>query len=484
LYIPGAGTMNTVERLKSLTIRELFSADFVHNPRTMRTIAIIGAGQAGLLLGFGLLAKGCAVTLVAERSADEVFHGRLGATAGLFATAISHERELGLDLWAGEAPLIDGVHIDFCIQPRNLLLTVEGRFDGPCRAIDHRLKLSTWMREFERRGGRLVIRSVQAADLDELAASHDAVFVATGKAALSGIFPRDDARSFFSKPERNLAALTLSGLRRWGNIPYRNPAKFTITSGLGEIFWIPFLGRQGEPCFSVVFEGVPGTGLDRFGSLRTAEEALAAARTVVAEFAPWESATLAEARMIDDLAWNPGALSCVVRRPVALLPSGRAVFGLGDTVTVYDPVSAQGANSAAKMAHGLAQAIVERGNEPLDAAWMESWFEGYWTRHARPMTEFNRIMLLPLQPPAIEIVLAASRSRAVGDQFIASFDDPARYFPWLDDMAEARRFITKQTGHRWLRTAATARLAVGLPQVAHKLGLRKIPAAPPVYRGS
>jgi hypothetical protein len=450
----------------------------------MRSIAIVGAGQAGLLLGFGLIEKRCAVTLVVERSADEVFNGRLGATAGLFATAISHERALGLDLWADTAPLIDGVHIDFCIEPRNLLLTVEGRFDGPCRAIDHRLKLSAWMREFERRGGRLVIRAVQASDLEELAASHDAVFVATGKSALSGIFPRDEARSFFTKPERNLAALTVSGLRRWDNIRYQHPAKFTITAGMGEIFWIPFLGRRGEQCFSLVFEGVPGSRLDRFGTVRTAEEALTAARAVIADLAPWESATLAAGQMIDDLAWSPGALSCVVRHPIALLPSGRAVFGLGDTVTVFDPVSAQGANSAAKMAHGLAHAIAERGDEPLDAAWMEDWFAGYWDRHARAMTDFNRIMLLPLQPPAIEIVLAASRSRAVGDEFISAFDDPVRYFPWLDDMAEARRFIAHQTARPWLWTAASARLAAGIPQLAHKLGLRKIPAAPPPYRGS
>jgi hypothetical protein len=127
-----------------------------------RRIAIVGAGQAGLQLGFGLLAEGAAVTLVAERSADEVFAGRLAATAGLFASAIALERELGLDLWADEAPLIDGVHIDFCIAPRNLLLTVEGRFNGPCRAVDHRLKMSTWMRELERRGGRLILRAAGA----------------------------------------------------------------------------------------------------------------------------------------------------------------------------------------------------------------------------------------------------------------------------------------------------------------------------------
>jgi hypothetical protein len=28
-----------------------------------------------------------------------------------------------------------------------------------------------------------------------------------------------------------------------------------VTNGQGEIFWIPFLGRRGEACWSVVFEG-------------------------------------------------------------------------------------------------------------------------------------------------------------------------------------------------------------------------------------
>lgn len=365
-----------------------------------RSIAVVGAGQAGLQLGIGLLEKGFAVTLVAVRSADEVFHGRLTATAGLFATALSYEAELGLDLWAGQAPLIDGVHIDFCIEPRNLLLSIEGAFEGPCRAIDHRLKLSTWMREFERRGGRLIVRAATVADLDELAAEHDAVFVAAGKAALSSIFPRDEARSVFTEPARNLAAFTLSELRPWEGIPFENPAKFTVTAGVGEIFWIPFLGGHGEHCFSVVVEGVPGSCMDRFQEIRDPREALAAARAVIAEIAPWETGTLAQARMIDDLAWSPGALSCVVRHPVALLPSGRAVFGLGDTVAVFDPVSAQGANNAAKMAHGLTCEIAGHGSEPLDAAWMTDWFDGYWERHARHMAGSTASCSSPWKPRA------------------------------------------------------------------------------------
>ena len=115
---------------------------------------------------------------------------------------------------------------------------------------------------------------------------------------------------------------------------------------------------------------------------------------------------------------------------------------------------------------------------------MESWFDAYRERHARHMAEFNRIMLLPLQPPGIEIVLAASRSRAVGDRFISAFDDPAAYFSWMNDMGAARRFIAQRTGRPWLWTAARARLAAGADQAAFKLGLRGVTKAPPVYRGT
>src|SRR5262249_29668174 len=149
----------------------------------------------------------------------------------------------------------------------NLLITVEGAFDGPCRAVDYRLKTSTWMRELERRGGKLLIRRGATADLGTLPAGHDAVFVATGKGSLSGIFSRAASRSVFSRPARHLVALTFGGLRPWEGIPFRHPAKFTVTAGVGEIFWIPFLGRRGEPCCSLVIEAIPGTTMDRFQGL-------------------------------------------------------------------------------------------------------------------------------------------------------------------------------------------------------------------------
>ena len=43
----------------------------------MRNIAIIGAGHAGLQLGIGLLRSGHSVTIVTNRTADEIRSGRI-----------------------------------------------------------------------------------------------------------------------------------------------------------------------------------------------------------------------------------------------------------------------------------------------------------------------------------------------------------------------------------------------------------------------
>src|SRR3978361_1925442 len=129
----------------------------------MSRIAIGGAGQAGLQLGFGLLQWGYEVTVYSERSAEEWFHSRVTGTTFMFDRALSYERALGLNFWDREVQWGEGVPLDFSPTPRHRLLSVEGRFAAHGQAIDQRLKFAQWMREFERRGGQLVI---QAGDLD------------------------------------------------------------------------------------------------------------------------------------------------------------------------------------------------------------------------------------------------------------------------------------------------------------------------------
>ena len=61
----------------------------------------MGAGQAGLQLGLGLLEHPeIEVTLYSDRTAEEVASGSLMATAILFQNKREIERELELDFWS------------------------------------------------------------------------------------------------------------------------------------------------------------------------------------------------------------------------------------------------------------------------------------------------------------------------------------------------------------------------------------------------
>lgn len=62
----------------------------------MRRIAIVGAGQSGLQLGLGLLDTGYDVTMITNRTADEIRQGKVMSSQCMFHTALQTERDLGL----------------------------------------------------------------------------------------------------------------------------------------------------------------------------------------------------------------------------------------------------------------------------------------------------------------------------------------------------------------------------------------------------
>ena len=67
-------------------------------------IAIIGAGQAGLQLAFGLIPHGYNVTLVTDRDANSILGGHMMSTQGMFNSALELERAIGIDFWQQIAP--------------------------------------------------------------------------------------------------------------------------------------------------------------------------------------------------------------------------------------------------------------------------------------------------------------------------------------------------------------------------------------------
>jgi hypothetical protein len=208
----------------------------------MKNIAIVGAGQAGLLAAFGLLRQGYDVTVYAERTPEGIFNSRLPATAYLFGKACAYERELGVDYWARAGEYARGVHLDLCPAPAQRALSVSGPFSEPGYAVDLRLKYARWMAEAERRGGKVVVGPVGMAELEGIAARHDLVLVSTGKGELGRLFQRDPQRSTFDRPQRNVTAVTVRGMKRWSDISTPS-VRFNLVPGVGEYFSMPFFDR-------------------------------------------------------------------------------------------------------------------------------------------------------------------------------------------------------------------------------------------------
>jgi hypothetical protein len=433
----------------------------------MRKIAIVGSGIIGLIAAHALRRRGYAVTLYSDRTAAQWLHeSRPTGTAARFEMALAFERELGLNHWDDVAPPGEGVFLSFCPTLHKPLIELRGRQRVPFQAVDMRLQCHRWMNDFD---GELVIEAVGVARLDEIAAQHDLTIVAAGKGDLASLFPRDDQRSTYDAPQRNLTMFIGVGRSTIENCPFI-PVKFEFLGTDGEIFIVPYYHKDAGPAWNVVIEAKAGSRIDRFGDAKNGEEVVAIARKVVRELFPWSADWIDTMKLADPLGWLNGRIAPTVRKPVGKLPSGRIVAALGDTAIAYDPIAAQGANSGVKQARHMVDAIVARGDEPFDALWMNDTFDAFWNEHARMACTFNNMFLEPIPDAAKEILIAQSGSdgradndsgpQKIANAFFANFNDPRVLTPAFLDMQRARAFIAETTGRSWVWSAVRGRAKV------------------------
>ena len=446
----------------------------------MRRIAIIGSGIVGLVAAHGLRRAGHAVTLYSDRTAGQWLHeSRPTGTAARFEIAQSYERELGLNHWDAVAPRGEGVFLNFCPTLHNTLVRLLGRFERPFRAIDLRLQCHRWMNDFD---GTLVIEQVTPERLDAITAGHDLTIVAAGRADICRLFARDDARSIYDTPQRNLTMIIVRGPKMAVEGSPFLPCKFDFLGTDGEAFFIPYFHKDHGPSWNILFEAKPGSRMDRFGEVKSGEEAVAVARQVVHELFPWNDAWLRDMQLADPNGWLTGRFTPTVRHPFATLPSGRAVMALGDTAISFDPIAAQGANTGLKHARHLVAAVGARGEQPFDTAWMTATFERFWDEHAREAYTFSHLLLEPLTPAAQELLIAQygsdgvpgnkSARQRIADAFVGNFNDPRMLTGAFTDMRHARAFIEATTGRSWRWSAIRGRAAIGANQVRQKLGFK------------
>ncbi|MBA3381719.1 MAG: hypothetical protein H0T97_07635 [Actinobacteria bacterium] len=143
----------------------------------MPRVAIVGAGQSGLQLGLGLLGSGYEVTLVSNRTAEQIATGQVLSSQCMFESALQTERALGLDEWADACPPVEGISLALRAPAGGEAVSWSARLDWPGQSVDQRLKVPAWMQEFTSWGGELEIREADVECLERYAGSHDLVVV-------------------------------------------------------------------------------------------------------------------------------------------------------------------------------------------------------------------------------------------------------------------------------------------------------------------
>lgn len=423
----------------------------------MRKIAIIGAGQAGLLAAHALRLKGYDVTLYSDKGPEDFLtKARPTGVAARFDMALDFERELGLEHWGDEAPHGEGVHLHFLPKPGNVLVTLLGRLRDYFLAVDLRMQSAVWMRQLDERGGQIEIENVTLERLDEIAARNDLTLVAAGRAEIMKLFPRDEARTTYPEPQRFLAMVNVTNVpMELPYAPWFRPVKFNFFAPYGEAFWVPWYSKGKQPCWGMLVEAKKGGPFDRFRDCTTGDEVLRRTQELIREYMPWDSEVFADAELCDEHGWLVGQLTPEVRQVVGTLPSGRHVMAVGDTAHSLDPIGGQGANNGNKMVRVVVEEVVAREDRPFDAEWMRATFGRFWERH-RWIEKFNNTLLEPLTPAGRLLLVSQYGSDArpgndspqqkIADMFIENFNDPILMTEAFHDSGRARRLIRETFG--------------------------------------
>ena len=402
----------------------------------MSKFLIVGAGQAGLQLALGLLQDGHDVTVVSNRTPDEIRSGRVMSSQCMFDAALQHERDLGLDFWAEECPDVEGISLAAPAPGGGKMIDWAARLERPAQSVDQRVKIPAWMEELERLGGKLVLHDAAVPDLEEYARDHDLVLVAAGKGEVAQLFERDASRSPYAAPQRALALTYVTGMTPR---PEFSAVAFNLIPTVGEYFVFPALTTTGE-CEIMVFEGIPGGPMDCWGDVTTPAEHLEKSRWILETFLPWEAERCRQIELTDENGILAGRFPPTVRNPVGELPSGALVLGLADTVVLNDPITGQGSNNANKAAASYLASIREHGDAPFERGFMERAFERSWDE-AQYVTGWTNALLGPPPQHVLDLLLAANDHQEIADRFVNGFNDPRDYFDWFMEPDKAGRYL-------------------------------------------
>jgi hypothetical protein len=406
----------------------------------MRKILIVGGGQAGLQLAFGLVRNGYGVTVVSNRTPEDIRTGKVMSSQCMFDAALEDERDLGINYWDDECPPVEGISLAVPAPDGDgKAIDWASRLDAPAQSVDQRLKMPIWMEELEKLGVRIVVEEAGIDDLERYAKENDLVVVAAGKGEIVRLFERDPLRSPYEQPMRALALTYVTGMTPR---PEYSAVCFNLIPTVGEYFVFPALTTTGG-CEIMVFEGVPGGPMDCWGDVTTPEEHLAKSLWILETFMPWEAERCRDVELTDANGILAGRFPPTVRRPVGELPSGALVLGLADTVMLNDPITGQGSNNASKAATAYLRSIVEQGDRPYDRTFMEQTFERFWDGYGQYVTGWTNALLSPPPPHVLQLLGAGNEHAEIAHRFVNGFNNPRDYFDWFMEPEKAERYLAE-----------------------------------------
>ena len=167
-----------------------------------------------------------------------------------------------------------------------------------------------------------------------------------------------------------------------------------------------------------------------------AETQLTRTKALIRQFVPWEYERVSDAVPTDANAGLSGRFAPTVRKGVGVLPSGKPVLGLADTVVLNDPIVGQGSNNAIKAAAIYLDSIVQRGAAAFDASWMHATFERAFQR-VEASTTWSNMFLQPPPPHVVGLLARAAGKQTLADRIAQGFDEPAGVLPIFADPARA-----------------------------------------------
>jgi Styrene monooxygenase A putative substrate binding domain len=405
----------------------------------MRKIAIVGGGQSGLQLALGLLQQRYEVTVVSNRTSEQIRKGRVSSSQFMFHDSLQNERDLGINFWEKQCPITEGIAFSVPGPDGGRALFWEAKLDHYGQSVDQRVKFSGWMEEFAKRGGNLIIEDAGVQELEKYASTHELLIVAAGKGEIARLFETDAAHTPFKTPMR---ALALTYVKKMVPRKSFTAVAFSLIPGVGEYFVFPALTTSGE-CEIMVFEGVPGGPMDCWGDVKTPEQHLQRSKEILRKFLPWEAERCSNIELTDDLGILAGRFPPTVRQPICKLPSGRSALGMADVVVLNDPITGQGSNTASKAAKVYMSRILERGSKPFDAAWMQQTFDSFWN-YAQWVVQWTNSLLTPPPPYILQLMGAASQVPALAAKISNGFNNPPDFHPWWFDPAEAQKLLGSQ----------------------------------------